>query len=71
MAYPAPVDVIGAKSTIYLECQSGFRQWLTEFVDNHRIPFLFSYFRNHRLNNVRHWSKFFETGERSPFDVHV
>lgn len=66
--YPSAASVIGAKSTIYVGSQHWLRSRVTEFVDKHRIPIVYSYLRNQRLKNVEKMSQFVETETPSQFD---
>ncbi len=66
--YKPVVSLIGAKSTIYIDSQSGFRSKLTELVDRYRIPVFSTYLRRKRLANVAKMSKFYITEEKSGYD---
>lgn len=68
MVYPQPVELIGAKSTIYVDRQSWFRKHLTEFVDRHEVPILHQMLTKSRLNDVATRANFSLTDERSPLE---
>lgn len=66
--YPFPIQVVGAKSTIYLDNQSRLRGLATSIIDELKIPILFSLFRKRRLSDVEARLKFHLTDEKSPYE---